>query len=392
MKLTVASLLLQPYMNGTRLLAGKKGLSHPVECVSFAEVPSAPHNLLKNTLLLTDASFFDLRDPDALARTFAFYQTAKVSALGLKLPDGAEPPEDFLRRAEQAALPVLALPADVILSSVISGVSYEIFYRNGYNLYNSYEDNFIQEMILTEQDRQMLVKRARMMGIKVDEYLGVLLIAPQDVSIIPKIHKICKDAWDTNCFICSRNGMVMVIARMQQPFESTRGRLHMRAEELFAYLKRGLPGKSFHIGVGHCYEDVSHVRKSYYEARTALISGKMARSSRGLFFYDEMGIYRILFDLKNREQLYEIQEETVHRLKKYDAENGTAFTETIHAYFAAFCSVQKTAKALYVHYNTIRYRMERIKALFGWDLMNLSDCVYLYVGFHVDEYLEESQA
>ena len=87
-----------------------------------------------------------------------------------------------------------------------------------------------------------------------------------------------------------------------------------------------------------------------------------------------------------------IQEETVHRLKKYDAENGTAFTETIHAYFAAFCSVQKTAKALYVHYNTIRYRMERIKALFGWDLMNLSDCVYLYVGFHVDEYLEESQA
>ena len=238
----------------------------------------------------------------------------------------------------------------------------------------------------------MLVKRARMMGIKVDEYLGVLLIAPQDVSIIPKIHKICKDAWDTNCFICSRNGMVMVIARMQQPFESTRGRLHMRAEELFAHLKRGLPGKSFRIGVGHCYEDVSHVRKSYYEARTALISGKMARSSRGLFFYDEMGIYRILFDLKNREQLYEIQEETVHRLKKYDAENGTAFTETIHAYFAAFCSVQKTAKALYVHYNTIRYRMERIKALFGWDLMNLSDCVYLYVGFHVDEYLEESQA
>ena len=36
--------------------------------------------------------------------------------------------------------------------------------------------------------------------------------------------------------------------------------------------------------------------------------------------------------------------------------------------------------------------MERIKALFGWDLMDLSDCVYLYVGFHVDKYLEESQA
>ena len=292
-----------------------------MECVSFAEVPSAPHNLLKNTLLLTDVSFFDLRDSDALARTFAFYQTAKVSALGLKLPDGAEPPEDFLRRAEQAALPVLALPADVILSSVISGVSYEIFYRNGYNLYNSYEDNFIQEMILTEQDRQMLVKRARMMGIKVDEYLGVLLIAPQDVSIIPKIHKICKDAWDTNCFICSRNGMVMVIARMQQPFESTRGRLHMRAESCSPSEARPA-GQILPHRVGHCYEDVSHVRKSYYEARTALIAGKMARSSRGLFFYDEMGIYRILFDLKNREQLYEIQEETVHRLKKYDAETA----------------------------------------------------------------------
>lgn len=391
MKLTVAALLLQPYMNGVQLLAGKKGLSHPVECVSFAEAPFAPHNLIKNTLLLADGSFFTLRDQAALAKTFAIYQTSKVSALCLKLTDSAPLPEDFLRRAEQASLPVLILPADTILSSIISGVSYEIFYRNGYNLYNSYEDNFIQEMILTEQDRQMMVKRARMMGIKVDEYLGVLLIAPQDVSIIPKICKICKDAWDTNCFICSRNGMVMVIARMQQPFESTRKRLQQRAKELSGHLKRSLPDKAFHIGVGHCYEDVSHVRKSYYEARTALIAGKMARNGRNLFFYDEMGIYRILFDLKNREQLYEIQEETIHRLKKYDAENGTEFTETIRAYFAAFCSVQKTAKALYVHYNTIRYRMDRIKALFGWDLMDLSDCVYLFVGFHVDEYLEECQ-
>ena len=113
MKLTVASLLLQPYMNGTRLLAGKKGLSHPVECVSFAEVPSAPHNLLKNTLLLTDVSFFDLRDSDALARTFAFYQTAKVSALGLKLPDGAEPPEDFLRLFKQVPRVDAGLAASV---------------------------------------------------------------------------------------------------------------------------------------------------------------------------------------------------------------------------------------------------------------------------------------
>lgn len=392
MKLTVASLLQQPYMNGTQLLAGKKGLSHPVECVSFAEEPSAALNMVKNTLLLADDSFFTLRDQPALSKTVSAYQTVKVAALCLKLSVHETPPETFLKLAEQVSLPVLVLPADTILSSVISGISYETFYRNGYNLFNSYEDNFIQEMILTEQDRQMMVKRARMMGIKVDEYLGVLLIDPQKTTMIPKICKICKDAWDTNCFICSRNGVVMVIARMQPPFESTRGRLQLRAQELFEHLKKGLPKESFHIGVGHCYEDVSHVRKSYYEARTALISGKMKHTSHGLFFYDQMGIYRILFDLKNRDELYEIQEETIHRMKKYDAENGTEFTETIRAYFATFCSVQKTAKALYVHYNTIRYRINRIKALFGWDLMNLSDCVYLFIGFHVDEYLEESQA
>ena len=138
MKLTVASLLQQPYMNGTQLLAGKKGLSHPVECVSFAEEPSAALNMVKNTLLLVDDSFFTLRDQAALSKTVSAYQTVKVAALCLKLSIHETPPETFLKLAEQVSLPVLVLPADTILSSVISGISYETFYRNGYNLFNSY--------------------------------------------------------------------------------------------------------------------------------------------------------------------------------------------------------------------------------------------------------------
>lgn len=49
---------------------------------------------------------------------------------------------------------------------------------NAYDLTHSYEDNFIQEMIFAEQDAKMMERQARMMGIRVNELLCVIMIRP----------------------------------------------------------------------------------------------------------------------------------------------------------------------------------------------------------------------
>lgn len=389
MKVTVAILIQQLYMKNVQILAGKRGLQNQVDGISFFEDIENGVNMAKNTVIFTNQHFFSICGERDYQKIITTYVRMRVAALCFKLPEKQVIPENFIRAANRYSLPVLTLPSDTIVSSVISGIAYEIFYRNGYNLSMSYEDNFIQEMILTEQDSQMMIKRARMMGIKVDEYLAVMLVCPKKTAVAYDICSYCKEVWGSNCFTCSRNGIAMVVVRMKQPFETTRDRLRVRAEELYDLLKKKFPSESVNIGVGHCYESVSELRKSYYEAKSALLAGKMKHMNRGVFCYDQMGIYRILFDLKNRDELYQVQSETAGVLKKYDEEYGTEFLTTIRTYFEEFCSVQGTAKALFVHYNTIRYRINKIQEIFGWNLMDMGDCVYLFIGLNADEYLEE---
>ncbi|NUU24742.1 MAG: helix-turn-helix domain-containing protein, partial [Streptomycetaceae bacterium] len=58
----------------------------------------------------------------------------------------------------------------------------------------------------------------------------------------------------------------------------------------------------------------------------------------------------------------------VRQMVAYDAEHGTAFRATLAAYLAAFSDVAKAAGTLTVHPNTLRYRLRRIRELFGLDL------------------------
>ena len=104
-----------------------------------------------------------------------------------------------------------------------------------------------------------------------------------------------------------------------------------------------------------------------------------------------MGLYKILYSLKNRKELFELKNDSVDIIREYDLKNHTEYYETIKVYIDSFFSIQNTAKKLFVQYNTIRYRISKIKELFGWDLFNREDCIYLSIGFQAEKFLEEDQ-
>jgi DNA-binding PucR family transcriptional regulator len=58
----------------------------------------------------------------------------------------------------------------------------------------------------------------------------------------------------------------------------------------------------------------------------------------------------------------------VAQLSRYDAQNGTELTESLHAYLEAFGDVSRAAAAVHVHPNTFRYRLRRIWEVSGLDL------------------------
>ena len=79
--------------------------------------------------------------------------------------------------------------------------------------------------------------------------------------------------------------------------------------------------------------------------------------------------------------------ERIVALTAYDARQQTSLVETLAAYFAHHGNLSRTAEALFLHRNTLLYRMERIAAIIGHDLDDPEVRLMLQVAFKVQQLL-----
>lgn len=392
MKVTIEYLIQQPYMNNAKVLCAENRLGNVVEGISFLEGSTDHLMLLKNTMIVSDTASFLKMPETELKKLLEVYSKIRVSAICLKSNVDKPDLHTIAALSGKWNLPVLLLPEDTILSAVISGINYEFLYTNGYDLTHSYEDNFIQEMIFAEQDTKMMLRRARMMGIRVDEFLCVVMIMPSRNADIYEFLKQCKAAWGASSLACSRNNMVMLIGRLTVQYELANQIFCEMAESMAGKLRQKYPAIRITIGVGHCYSNVVNLRNSYFNAKTALLAAISNSFQKDIVYYDQLGIYKVLFDIKNRESAYAIRSEIIGPILAYDDEHQTDFLRTISTYLDSFCSVQDTAKKMMVHYNTIRYRIQKIKEELGWDLFQMEDCTNLAIGIQLNHFLANEEA
>ena len=96
------------------------------------------------------------------------------------------------------------------------------------------------------------------------------------------------------------------------------------------------------------------------------LARRLAISDRPLAF-EHLGVYRILLDGGGSRHRHDFVEDALGPLGRYDAEHGTALLPTLRAYVAADYNANETARRLYVHPNTLAYRLRTIRRLLGGD-------------------------
>ena len=89
--------------------------------------------------------------------------------------------------------------------------------------------------------------------------------------------------------------------------------------------------------------------------------------------YEELGVVRLLLGSGSAPDLQTFVDDVTGPLVTYDRENDGSLVRTLRAFFGADCSQRVAAEKLFVHHKTLRYRLERIKALTGLDLARHDD-------------------
>ena len=131
-------------------------------------------------------------------------------------------------------------------------------------------------------------------------------------------------------------------------------------------------------------KDLAH---SFKEAQVALEVGKVFDNERTIISYDNLGIARLVYQLPTT--LCEMFLKEVFKKGSIESlDQETLFT--IQKFFENNLNVSETSRKLFVHRNTLVYRLEKIKKLTGLDLREFEDAIVFKVALMVKRYLTAS--
>ncbi len=138
------------------------------------------------------------------------------------------------------------------------------------------------------------------------------------------------------------------------------------------------------IGIGTVAEHLRELADSYKEAQTAIDVGKVFDTEKSIINYENLGIGRLIYQLPTT--LCEIFLSEVFKKSAIDSlDQETLFT--INKFFENNLNVSETSRKLFVHRNTLVYRLEKIKKLTGLDLRQFDHAIVFKVALMVRKYL-----
>lgn len=141
-----------------------------------------------------------------------------------------------------------------------------------------------------------------------------------------------------------------------------------------------------YIGIGLPAETLKETAKSYREASLALTVGSIFESESYIMRYDKLGLGRLIYQLPPT--LCHMFLSEVFRPGAYEAlDNETLLT--IQKFFENNLNGSETSRQLFVHRNTLVYRLDKVQKITGLDLRNFDDAVLFKLAAMVRKYLEK---
>ena len=135
------------------------------------------------------------------------------------------------------------------------------------------------------------------------------------------------------------------------------------AADLVAETARRLPDAILDVGIGTMREDPLSLDASFREARTSIAVAGWSRGHGAVALFEDLALDRLLFNAPEPDRAAFV-DSTIGPLLAYDARHRTNLVETLDVYLSTR-NTADAARRLYVHYNTLANRLERIAAVVG---------------------------
>ena len=253
------------------------------------------------------------------------------------------------------------------------------------NFYEEKHDRgtFVKNIIMDNILPSDIYIRAKELRFATDAPRAVFLVRQLghgDVATVDVLSNMFPDKLQD--FVLSINESDIAVVK-QLPGEASPAELEKIARSIEDTLKNELFIKTV-IGIGTVAMHLRELADAYKEAQTAIEVGKVFDTEKSISSYENLGIGRLIYQLPTT--LCDIFLTEVFKKNSIDSlDQETLFT--INKFFENNLNVSETSRKLFVHRNTLVYRLEKIKKLTGLDLRQFDHAIVFKVALMVRKYL-----
>ena len=145
------------------------------------------------------------------------------------------------------------------------------------------------------------------------------------------------------------------------------------------------------VGIGTLSEHINNISESYIKAQDALEFGEVLNGKESITSYSELGVFRMLGQFTNSEELKTFIPPSLQTLLNYQQANKTDLLTTLKVFLQCNQNATKASQLLFIHHKTAVYRIERIKEITGMNFDDAEEMLLVQIGLKITELLEREK-
>ena len=346
--------------------------------VVFVIMKNEKYNLLfkRGDFFLT--SFFAIKDnPEEMLRTVKLYNEYQSSGLCVIDMYVKQLPKQLLDYADKHHYPIIQVSKRIPYAEIINDVM-EAILQN--------KDDLILEMKVDQilysaktEDEIIQIALSMNGNFKKNFICLSCKMAVQDEKIIRGIRERIHATGEWLA-LKYKGGILIILS-------SNKNNIQIQANYVIQELLSIDP--HMNIGISNTCMRMGKLNECIHQAIAACEMTEI--ENKNIIFYHEIGTYKLLIALKNKKELEEFYHTIISPLKAYDQKNGTELVQTAVCFIEHDGDLKMTAKSLFQHENTIRYRIAKIKEILHMPDANIKFYEQLSIAVKIEKILFGNQ-
>ncbi|SIS04318.1 purine catabolism regulatory protein [Peribacillus simplex] len=185
------------------------------------------------------------------------------------------------------------------------------------------------------------------------------------------------------------NRIIILIGKNEDRPSVSISEAKLFATELHDSLVRKVKETSFLIGIGKQYRTIKSLHKSFTEANEVIRLMQQVNEKNEVSHFEDYSVYHLLDSNIKDAALEDFFEKCLGNIYDHDKIHGTGYMTTLENYFINNLNLTETSKAMFIHRNTLIYRIERIKEILNTDLKHSEELLRIQIALKIFRILKK---